>query len=210
MDRLTDYAKRPVAFLLRYVRRRHAGARARSLFAVVGAVGCSVSTQYGVKFLVDTLSAGPGGNAVWLAFALLVSLIAADNLLWRVAGWIASHAFVGVTGDLRSDLFRHLTGHAPSYFSAAPGRHADRPHHGDLQRRVRRREPVHLERPAALPGDDLAPSPFSPSSASRWRSALSAIAARRHAAAVSAGARGTPLHHGFANRAAGSTASWST
>ena len=25
--------------------------------------------------------------------------------------------FVGVTGDLRRDMFRHLTGHAPSYFS---------------------------------------------------------------------------------------------
>ncbi len=44
-------------------------------------------------------------------------LIAADNLLWRVASWIASYAFVGVTGDLRRDLFRHLTGHAPSYFA---------------------------------------------------------------------------------------------
>ena len=27
--------------------------------AVLGAVACSVSTQYGVKFLVDALSAGP-------------------------------------------------------------------------------------------------------------------------------------------------------
>jgi ATP-binding cassette subfamily B protein len=36
--------------------------------------------------------------------------------LWRVASWIANDAFVKVTGDLRSDLFRHLTGHAPSYF----------------------------------------------------------------------------------------------
>ena len=52
-----------------------------------------------------------------MAFALLVSLIAADNFLWRLAGWIASHAFVAVTGDLRSELFGHLTGHAPSYFT---------------------------------------------------------------------------------------------
>src|SRR6202012_3249298 len=29
----------------------------------------------------------------------------------------ASFTFVGVTGDLRRDMFRHLTGHAPSYFS---------------------------------------------------------------------------------------------
>ena len=131
----------------------HAGAR-RDSFAVVGAVGCSVSSQYGVKFLVDTLSVGPGGDAVWIAFGLLVSLIAADNLLWRSAGWIASHAFVGVTGDLRSELFRHLTGHAPSYFSPAPGGNVDRPHHRDIQRRLRGRKSVHLECPAALRGDD--------------------------------------------------------
>ena len=30
---------------------------------------------------------------------------------------MSTHAFVAVTGDLRRDLFRHLTGHAPSYFS---------------------------------------------------------------------------------------------
>jgi ATP-binding cassette subfamily B protein len=46
-----------------------------------------------------------------------MSLITADNFLWRIASWTASFTFVGVTGDLRSDIFRHLTGHAPSYFS---------------------------------------------------------------------------------------------
>src|SRR5262245_31571581 len=116
MDSVSDYAQRPVAFLLRYVRRRPVS-HAAILLAVIGAVGCSVSSQYGVKFLVDTLSTRPGGDAVWLAFAFLVLLIAADNCLWRLAGWIASHAFVAVTGDLRSELFAHLTGHAPSYFA---------------------------------------------------------------------------------------------
>jgi ATP-binding cassette subfamily B protein len=77
-----------------------------------------VGTQYGVKNLVDSLTAGQAyAGSVWLAFALLMSLIAADNLLWRVASWTASFTFVGVTGDLRRDIFRHLTGHAPSYFS---------------------------------------------------------------------------------------------
>jgi ATP-binding cassette subfamily B protein len=88
------------------------------LLCVVAAVACSVSTQYGVKFLVDCLSVGPGhANSVWLAFVFLMSLIAADNFLWRIASWVASFTFVGVTGDLRRDMFRHLTGHAPSYFS---------------------------------------------------------------------------------------------
>src|SRR3981189_3593743 len=46
-----------------------------------------------------------------------MSLIAADNFLWRIASWTASFTFVGVTGGVRRDIFRHLTGHAPSYFS---------------------------------------------------------------------------------------------
>src|ERR1700720_3548275 len=117
MDNLSGYANRPLAFVLRYLRQRLAS-HAVILAAVVAAVACSVGTQYGVKFLVDGLSAGPGrAGGVWLAFALLMSMIAADNFLWRIASWTASFTFVGVTGDLRRDIFRHLTGHAPSYFS---------------------------------------------------------------------------------------------
>jgi ATP-binding cassette, subfamily B, bacterial len=117
MDNLSGYARRPFPFVLRYIRRRRA-AHLVILSAVVGAVACSVGTQYGVKNLVDSLTAGSShANGVWLAFGFLMALIAADNLLWRVASWTASFTFVGVTGDLRRDMFRHLTGHAPSYFS---------------------------------------------------------------------------------------------
>lgn len=115
MDNLSGYARRPFSFVLRYLRQRRA-AHGVILVAVVGAVACSVGTQYGVKNLVDGLTSGQS-HGVWLAFALLMSLIAADNLLWRVASWTASFTFVGVTGDLRRDMFRHLTGHAASYFS---------------------------------------------------------------------------------------------
>jgi ATP-binding cassette, subfamily B, bacterial len=117
MDQLSGYAHRPFSFVLRYLRQRSA-AHLVILTAVIGAVACSVGTQYGVKFLVDSLSAGPAhASHVWLAFVFLMSLIAADNFLWRIASWIASFTFVGVTGDLRREMFRHLTGHAPSYFS---------------------------------------------------------------------------------------------
>ena len=115
MAELYDYASRPFAFLFRYIRQRPV-AHAVILVAVLGAVTCSVGTQYGVKFLVDTLSKGRGAD-VWMAFALLGALIASDNLLWRVAAWIANYAFVGVTGDLRRDLFRHLMGHSPGFFA---------------------------------------------------------------------------------------------
>src|SRR5580700_11027664 len=117
MDQLSGYARRPFSFVLRYLRQRPV-AHLVILTAVVGAVACSVGTQYGVKYLVDSLSSGPShATHVWLAFVFLMSLIASDNFLWRIASWIASFTFVGVTGDLRRDMFRHLTGHAPSYFS---------------------------------------------------------------------------------------------
>src|SRR6516164_553867 len=118
MDEVCGYANRPVAFVASYVKSRLL-AHAAIGGAVVAAVACSVGAQYGIKVLVDSLAGGVdhGARYVWLGFFLLTGLIAADNLLWRLAGWIASFTFVSVTGDLRRDLFRHLTGHAPSYFA---------------------------------------------------------------------------------------------
>jgi len=110
-----QYVDRPFAFMFRYV-----GLRPREhaviVTTVLAAVTCSVVTQYAVKYLVDVLSGTSPAHYVWYAFFLLVSLIAADNLLWRLAGWVASFTFVRVTGDVRRDLFRHLTGHSPSFF----------------------------------------------------------------------------------------------
>jgi ATP-binding cassette subfamily B protein len=121
MDELCKYANRPVAFIARYVRRR-GGAHLAIFLAVVGAVSCSVATQYGVKLLIDTLSHEAKAASVLVPFAVLAALIAADNLLWRLAFWIGSFTFVRVSGDLRRELFRHLTGHAPNYFlSRLPG-----------------------------------------------------------------------------------------
>jgi len=86
MADLCGYSNRPLAFVFRYVRLRPFS-HAVILTAVLAAVACSVSTQYGVKHLVDVLSNSTSAS-VWTAFFLLASLIAADNLLWRVAAWI--------------------------------------------------------------------------------------------------------------------------
>jgi ATP-binding cassette subfamily B protein len=118
MHDLSAYVNRPLAFCFTYMRRRPV-CHTIIFAAVAGAVMCSVSTQYGVKLLVDALS-GPARNTaqVWSAFGILAALIAADNLLWRLACWTASATFVGVTGDLRRDLFRHVTGHAQDFFAS--------------------------------------------------------------------------------------------
>src|SRR5512135_3753311 len=72
MDHLSVYADRPVAFIGRYIRLRPM-AHGIVLISVLGAVGCSVCTQYGIKLLVDALSRGTeGGGAVWFAYAVVI------------------------------------------------------------------------------------------------------------------------------------------
>jgi ATP-binding cassette subfamily B protein len=104
---------RPIAFVLGYVRRRLTG-HLVMLFSVILAVAASVGSQYAVKNLVDALS---GNAAIWLGFAALAGLVAADNLTWRLGGWVGTRVLPAVSGDIRRDLFRHLTGHAPAYFA---------------------------------------------------------------------------------------------
>jgi ATP-binding cassette subfamily B protein len=113
----TRYRNRPIAFLWRYVRQNPLG-HTVVLTAVVCAVLASVTTQYGMKTLIDAVSHGvDGGGDVWGAFALLCGLITADNLLWRVGCATAAFSFVRVTGNVRRDLFGYLAGHSPSYYA---------------------------------------------------------------------------------------------
>ena len=127
-EHLPSLQGRPLAFLYSYMRRHPAG-HLTVLVSVLVAVTCSVSTQYGMKHLIDIVATGQqaAGDKVWGAFALLCGLVAADNLSWRVGGYAAHRTFVAVTGDIRRDLFRHLAGHAPTYFAERlPGALASR------------------------------------------------------------------------------------
>jgi ATP-binding cassette, subfamily B, bacterial len=117
-NQMTRYQGRPIAFLVRYVR-LHAAAHAVIIGFVVLAVTFATSSQYALKGLIDVVARGPAaaGDAIWRPLIILCVLIAADNFSWRVSGWVAARTFTRVTGDVRSDLFLHLAGHAPSYFA---------------------------------------------------------------------------------------------
>ncbi len=107
--------QRPLWFVLKAAA-RHKWAHIVILISVLTGVGCSVTSQYAVKHVVDVLSRHDVAG-VWAAFIWLAALIATDNLSWRVGGWVAAHIFVTVTGDIRQSLFDHTLGHAPGFFT---------------------------------------------------------------------------------------------
>jgi ATP-binding cassette subfamily B protein len=124
---LAKDAGNPLRLLLQYIRRRPV-AHAFVLLGIAAAVGCMLGSQFAIKNLIDAL---PGGRAnpasVLSAFTIVVVLLFAGNLFWRVAGWISVGAFVSVTGDVRRQLFGYLLGHSPAYFSdVRPGTLASR------------------------------------------------------------------------------------
>ncbi|CAA2142675.1 ABC transporter ATP-binding protein [Hyphomicrobium sp. ghe19] len=118
---LSAFAKHPYRFIIAILG-SYRWSHVAILASVIAAVTFSVSTQYGLKKLVDALSNPSQHGAVWVAFAMVIGFIAADNLSWRLAAWIGHSTFTGVSGRVRRKLFRHLTGHAPSFFQGqAPG-----------------------------------------------------------------------------------------
>jgi ATP-binding cassette subfamily B protein len=200
MEDLCRYGNRPLEFVFRFVRRR-AIAHAVILTAVLAAVACSVSTQYGVKFLVDTLSGVAGAHNIWAAFGLLVLLIAADNLLWRVASLVANFAFVGVTGDLRRDLFQHLTGHAPGFFAdRLPGTLASRI--SATSNAVFTTENMFVWNVLPPCAATVAAIAFVATISLAMATVLTVIAGAMVIAMFHLAAAGRPLHHDFADKAA--------
>src|SRR5258707_9094547 len=90
---LTTYESRTLGFLGRYVRAR-AAPHAAIAVAVVAAVTCSGSTPYGVKGLVDALSAPSKSGSPLLAFCVPLFFLSADNFFWPVAGPLRVFSFV--------------------------------------------------------------------------------------------------------------------
>ncbi|MDQ4059842.1 MAG: ABC transporter ATP-binding protein/permease [Pseudomonadota bacterium] len=112
-----SFFRRPVDFVLHYVRRRpwhFAG-----LFTLIfGAACCAVAVQYGMKLLVDAMASPERSTAaVWSALGLFITLIALESVLWRLGGLVGSRTIIASGVDIRLDLFTHLSGHPIRYFS---------------------------------------------------------------------------------------------
>lgn len=110
---------RPVAFLWHYICARpwhFCGL----LALIVGAAGCAVAVQYGMKLLVDSMAQGSADRAganVWFPLGLFIGLIVTENVFWRLGGWLGCRTVVASVVDIRVDLFKHLTGHPMRYFT---------------------------------------------------------------------------------------------
>jgi ATP-binding cassette, subfamily B, bacterial len=201
MEDISEFAGHPYRFIGRTLgkyRLAHVGI----FLAVLGAVTCSVSTQYGVKYLVDALSEPPLHGVVWTAFLLVVTLIAADNMLWRLAAWLGHSAFVNVSGSVRRDLFKHLTGQPPSFFvNQSPG---------SLTSRITATSNALYTTETLLTFNALPPL-FATFVAITLLTTVSVAMAASLTAIVAVvvfvmfqwAARGKPLHHGYAQDAAG-------
>ncbi|RFD21200.1 ABC transporter ATP-binding protein [Komagataeibacter melaceti] len=114
---LHRYRRRPIAFMLHYVR-RHGRGHATIIGAIMVAVACNVGISAIIRHLVNGMSEGQQGReAIWVSIVLFCLTIICDNAAWRLAGWTASGVIVRVGGDVRHDLFRYLTGHASTYFA---------------------------------------------------------------------------------------------
>src|SRR5215210_3422756 len=111
------FLRRPSSFLAHSVRRWpwHFGCL---LLLVVGATACSVGVQIGMKLLVDAMAGTERTlSVVWAPLSLFIGLIALENILWRLGGWLGCCTIVGVGVDSRLDLFEHLSGHSARYFA---------------------------------------------------------------------------------------------
>ena len=131
-ESLCAYAERPIAFFARYVRLRPV-AHAVILSSVGLAVLCSVVTQYGVKFLVDTLSQPVhSATGVWLAFGFWSPSSPRTISCGGWRAWVGNSTFVAVTGDVRRD-FSAISPACTELLRQPFPRHAHQPHHGDIQ-----------------------------------------------------------------------------
>ncbi|MGC1300980.1 MAG: ABC transporter ATP-binding protein [Caulobacteraceae bacterium] len=112
------FMRNALAFMGHYVRTRPY--HFVGLFVLVlGAAACGIGVQYGMKLMIDAMSAAGrqgGRTGVEIALAVFIGLIFMEAVLWRFSGWVGSRTTIRVGEDIRVDLFGHLAGHSMRFF----------------------------------------------------------------------------------------------
>ena len=108
----------PLSFLMRYIRAppmavRRAVQRDRGR----GRLRRARAVRHEAAGRRHGRSADRATADVWTPLALFLGLIAVENVLWRLGGWLGCRTIVATGVDMRLDLFQHLTGHPMRYFS---------------------------------------------------------------------------------------------
>lgn len=106
-----------VPFLIRYARRR-AVVVTTALAIVTGAALCAVAAQYGLKLLVDAMTAPVADRDRVMGYlALFLGLLAIESVGWRLGGYIGSRAIIRISEDIRIDLFEVVSRRSWQFFN---------------------------------------------------------------------------------------------
>ena len=109
------------AFMAHYLRSRPIQFLAL-LGVVLGASTCGVGVQYGMKLLIDAMTAaGRRGPAIDIALVVFIGLVAVEAVLWRLSGWLGARTTIRAGVDIKLDLFRHLAGQSMRFFQDQMG-----------------------------------------------------------------------------------------
>lgn len=107
-----------VPFLLRYVR-RHLRLCLALILVVTGGALCAVAAQYGLKLLVDGMTApGTERNGVLSYLGLFLGLLALESVCWRLGGFLGSRTIIRVGEDIRIDLFETVSARSWGFYNS--------------------------------------------------------------------------------------------
>ncbi len=105
-------------FLLRYIR-RHLKLSLALLLVVTGGALCAVGAQYGLKLLVDGMTApGTRRNDVMPYLGLFLGLLAVESACWRLGGFLGSRTIIRVGEDIRIELFEAVSARRWEFYNS--------------------------------------------------------------------------------------------
>jgi len=120
LDDATEAMELPaeaLPFLLRYVR-RHLRLSLALLILVTSGALCAVAAQYGLKLLVDRMTApGTARDSVLLCLGLFLGLLGLESVCWRLGGFLGSRTIIRVGEDIRIDLFEAVSARSWEFYN---------------------------------------------------------------------------------------------